>query len=446
MNLQSIYKKSPSFKAIWKISWPIMIANLAIPIVTATDTAVMGRENSSTFIAAIALGGIVFNIVYFSLNFLRMSTTGLVSQEKGKENKDGIKSIISLSLSIAILIGILLIFLVNPIINLSKFFISGSNLSEMLMSEYIFYRSFAAPATLMNMVLLGVFIGIGSTKSAMVQLIFISLLNAFLSIVFVIIFNLSVMGVALGTVFAQWAGLLLSVLILKNLIYNENFKIKLLFNLYFYKDKNFNLILNISKDFFIRTLCIIFAEFFLINNSAKLGNNSLAIIQIYIVFLSFISYGLDAFAHAAETLLGQSFGKKDKTTSIIVVIKTLILGIILAIFISIFLLIFGKYFFLIFTSIEDVINGCIALTPYLIILPLISVWAFMFDGFFIGAAKSKPMRDSTIFSFGVFLLLNFFIMQTSPSIKLLWISYLLFLFLRGVFLSIYFKSLFIYDN
>ena len=230
MNLQSIYKKSPSFKAIWKISWPIMIANLAIPIVTATDTAVMGRENSSTFIAAIALGGIVFNIVYFSLNFLRMSTTGLVSQEKGKENKDGIKSIISLSLSIAILIGILLIFLVNPIINLSKFFISGSNLSEMLMSEYIFYRSFAAPATLMNMVLLGVFIGIGSTKSAMVQLIFISLLNAFLSIVFVIIFNLSVMGVALGTVFAQWAGWFLSVFILKNLIYNENFNIKSLFN------------------------------------------------------------------------------------------------------------------------------------------------------------------------------------------------------------------------
>ena len=128
MNLQNIYRKSPSFRSIWNISWPIIIANLAIPMVTAIDTAVMGRENSSTFIAAIALGGIVFNIVYFSLNFLRMTTTGLVSQEKGKENYEGIKSIISLSLSIAIIIGIVIIIFVNPIINSSKFFISGSQL------------------------------------------------------------------------------------------------------------------------------------------------------------------------------------------------------------------------------------------------------------------------------------------------------------------------------
>ena len=86
MNLSQIYNKSPSFISIWKITWPIIIANLTLPIVTATDTAVMGREQSSTFIAAIALGGIVFNIIYFSLNFLRMSTTGLVSQEKGRKN------------------------------------------------------------------------------------------------------------------------------------------------------------------------------------------------------------------------------------------------------------------------------------------------------------------------------------------------------------------------
>ena len=83
MNILDIYKKSPSFRNIWVMSWPIIIANLAIPIVTATDTALMGQQNSSVFIAAIALGGIVFNILYFSLNFLRMSTTGLVSQEKG---------------------------------------------------------------------------------------------------------------------------------------------------------------------------------------------------------------------------------------------------------------------------------------------------------------------------------------------------------------------------
>ena len=101
------------------------------------------------------------------------------------------------------------------------------------MSEYIYYRSFAAPATLMNMVLLGVFIGIGSTRSAMIQLIFISLLNALLSIIFVIIFNLGIMGVALGTVIAQWSGWILSIIILRKLIDFNTFSVSSYFNLFF---------------------------------------------------------------------------------------------------------------------------------------------------------------------------------------------------------------------
>ena len=103
------------------------------------------------------------------------------------------------------------------------------------MSEYIYYRSFAAPATLMNMVLLGVFIGIGSTRSAMIQLIFISLLNALLSIIFVIIFNLGIMGVALGTVIAQWSGWILSIIILRKLIVFNTFSISSYFNIFFYR-------------------------------------------------------------------------------------------------------------------------------------------------------------------------------------------------------------------
>ena len=254
------------------------------------------------------------------------------------------------------------------------------------------------------------------------------------------------MGVALGTVIAQWSGWVLSIIILRKLIDFNTFSVSSYFNLFFYRDKNFILIFNISKDFFIRTLCIVLAEFVLINNSAKLGNNYLAVIQIYIVFLSFISYGLDSFAHSAETLLGQAFGKKDKITSLIVIIKTLALAVILAVFLSTILLILGNYSFFLFTSIESLIIISTELLPFLVILPIISVWAFMFDGFFIGAAKSKPMRNSTIFAFVIFLLINYLIMNINPNIQMLWIGYLIFLFLRGIFLSIYFKSLFIYDN
>ena len=446
MNLSQIYNKSPSFISIWKITWPIIIANLTLPIVTATDTAVMGREQSSTFIAAIALGGIVFNIIYFSLNFLRMSTTGLVSQEKGRKNEEEIKKIIRLTLSIAIAIGFLIICSSYPLIEIAKILISGSEQAEHLMSEYIFYRSFASPATLMNMVFLGVFIGIGSAKFAMFQLVSISILNAILSIVFVLHFSLGVFGVALGTVIAQWAGCLLSIFMLIRIINYEHVNFKTFFKFNFYSDKKFYSIFNISKDLFIRTLCIVFGEFILINNAAKLNMNSLAVIQIYIVLLGFVAYILDAFAHSAETLLGQSIGNKDKSTSLVVIFKTFIFSLLLAIVLSILIFLIGFNIFEIFTSLDVILNECKKLFPYLLLLPIVSVWAFMLDGFFVGAAKSKPMRNSTLLAFCVFIILNYFIMLINPNIQYLWLSYLIFLLLRGVFLSFYFNSLFVYDN
>ena len=446
MIFKQIFNNKPSFYSIWKLSWPIILANLTIPIVTATDTAVMGQKEDAIFIAAIALGGVVFSIVYFSLNFLRMSTTGLAAQERGKENIEGIKNLISLTLSLALAIGIIITIFSIPLIKLSQFIISSSISTETLMSDYIYYRSYAAPATLMNMVLLGVFIGIGAPKSAMLQLIFVSLLNAILSIYFVLILNFGIIGVALGTVIAQWAGWLLSIILLERLIKYDTSYIKHLFNPYFILDKNFKLVFGISRDFFIRTLCIVFAEFILINNSAKLGNNSLAVIQIYLVFLSFVACGLDSFAHSAETLLGNSIGKKDKKTSLMVIIKTLFLGFILALIISILLFYFGENLLSIFTSIEDILSASNELFPYLVILPLISVWAYMLDGFFVGASESNAMRNSTILAFIVFIIINYFILFMKGNIQSLWISYLIFLLCRGIFLSFYFKRLFHYNN
>ena len=446
MNFSQIYNKSPSFISIWQITWPIIIANLTLPIVTATDTAVMGREQSSTFIAAIALGGIVFNIIYFSLNFLRMSTTGLVSQEKGRKNEEEIKEIIRLTLSIAIAIGFLIICSSYPLIEIAKILISGSAQAEHLMSEYIFYRSFASPATLMNMVFLGAFIGMGTAKLAMFQLVSISILNAILSIVLVLYFNLGVFGVALGTVIAQWIGCLLSIFMLTKIINYDNINFKTFFKFNFYSDKKFNSIFSVSKDLFIRTLCIVFGEFILINNAAKLNTNSLAVIQIYIVLLGFVSYILDAFAHSAETMLGQSIGKKDKNTSLVIIFKTFIFSLLLAFILSILIFLIGFNIFEIFTSLDVILNECRKLFLYLLLLPIVSVWAFMLDGFFIGAAKSKPMRNSTLLAFCAFIILNYFIMLINPNIQYLWLSYLIFLLLRGIFLSFYFKSLFVYDN
>ena len=156
-----------------------------------------------------------------------------------------------------------------------------------------------------------------------------------------------------------------------------------------------------------------------------------------------VAYILDAFAHSAETLLGQSIGNKDKSTSLVVIFKTFIFSLLLAIVLSILIFLIGFNIFEIFTSIDVILNECKKLFPYLLLLPIISVWAFMLDGFFVGAAKSKPMRNSTLLAFCVFIILNYFIMLINPNIQYLWLSYLIFLLLRGVFLSFYFNSLFV---
>ena len=198
-----------SFRAIWKLSWPIILANLTIPIVTATDTAVMGHQSDAKFIAGISLGGIFFNFLYTGFNFLRMGTTGLIAQAFGAKDTLEVKSIIKTSLLFACLLGVLIIIISYPLINIIQSLLSASDESEELMKKYVQIRVFDAPATLINMALLGIFFGMGAPKTAMVQLIFISILNVILSILFVFLLNWEIQGVAFASVIAQWFGMFL---------------------------------------------------------------------------------------------------------------------------------------------------------------------------------------------------------------------------------------------
>lgn len=404
----------------------------------------MAHQLEAKYIAGVSLGGVVFNYIYISLNFLRMGTTGLISQNLGSEDNDALEKNLIVNTSLAIILGFVIIIFSYPIMTISGYFFSASIDSENLMKEYISIRIFSAPAVLINMVFLGCFFGLGAPKSAMVQLITICVTNAILDLVFVFQFSMSIDGVAYASLIAEYLGLTISSVLLWKLVKEKiSFSfLKQIKNIALVK-KNYDFIFNISRNLFIRTLLLISAEGIIINKSASMGDNHLAATQIIIVFFGFISYGLDGFAHAAETLTGQAIGQKNKNDLYKIMINSLLLGFVFSIMISLFVYNYGVIFIEFISPLEEVNKTIKDLFYIIVLLPLIGVWAFLMDGFFVGAADSKSMRDSTILAFVFYLILINIQAIYISNLEILWTIFLIYLLLRSFFLCFYIRNIFI---
>ena len=427
-------------KKIWSLSWPIILANLTIPLIGITDTMIMGHMPSSLYIASIALGSIIFNFLYAGLNFLRMGTTGIISQQFGKKDFNEVLLSFFRALIIAIVIGIIFIVFKESILNLAIYVFNPSEEIKPLLKIYFFTRVVGLLAGLINMVFLGWFFGMQKTKSVMLQLVCINSMNIILSIYFCIILKYGIFGVALGSVIGQFSGLALSIFIfLKHYDYFNST------NIIFKNINSLSPVLdlfNISKDLFIRTMFLISAQALLIKKATIIGINELATIKIMIVIFSISSYSLDAFAHTAETTVGNAVGSKNK-----VMLKDSIrfsseLSVLFAILIGLFLYLFKDHIITAFTDIESLIALTSSLWNFVIITPIIAVMAFQLDGIFIGATLAKQMRNSMILSSIIFYISIEIFDQQSLTIDKLYLCYLLFLFLRGIILSLYINNVF----
>ena len=427
-------------KNIWSLSWPLIIANFTIPLVGLTDTVIMGHMPDSIYIAAIAIGGIVFNFMYAGLNFLRMGTTGIVAQKFGANDFEEVFFSLLRPLIIAFTIGVILFLLKNFLYDLSVFVLTPNKQVQEFYKEYLFVRMIGLPAGLLNIVFLGWFFGMQKTKSVMLQLVCINSMNIILSIYFCVILKYGIFGVALGSVIGQFSGLALSIFIfLKHYDYFNST------NIIFKNINSLSPVLdlfNISKDLFIRTMFLISAQALLIKKATIIGINELATIKIMIVIFSISSYSLDAFAHTAETTVGNAVGSKNK-----VMLKDSIrfsseLSVLFAILIGLFLYLFKDHIISAFTDIEPLIALTSGLWNFVIITPIIAVMAFQLDGIFIGATLAKQMRNSMILSSIIFYISIEIFDQHSLTIDKLYLCYLLFLFLRGIILSLYINNVF----
>ena len=427
-------------KKVWSLSWPLIIANFTIPLVGLTDTIIMGHMPDSLYLAAIAIGGIVFNFMYAGLNFLRMGTTGIVAQKFGENNFEEVFFSLLRPTLIAVSVGFILYLNRKYIYDLSVYFLTPDQQLLALYKEYLFIRMIGLPAGLLNIVFLGWFFGMQKTKSVMLQLVIINLINVISSLYLAVYLEYGIFGVALGSVLAQVSGLLLSIIIFLNHFKKLNFSsfdLKKIINL----NGFFNLF-SISKNLFVRTMLLVSVQAYLIKKSGLIGVDQLATMEILIVIFGLSSYTLDAFAHAAESTVGVSIGSKNKKSIYKSIKNTTEFALSFSVLIGIVLYISDYYIINLFTDIIVLQDLTIDLWSLVIITPFISMLAFQLDGIFIGATLAKEMRNSMILSSLIFYLIIEFIIQDTLNLKNLYSCFLLFLILRGVFLTFYLPRVF----
>lgn len=420
-------------REILKLAIPNIISNITIPLLGLVDMILMGHLGSAVYIGAIALGGTIFSVLYSFFSFLRAGTTGFTAQALGSNNKTEIIYSLYRSLCIGIPIIILILSLQVPIAKLSSILLDGSDEVKTLAIKYFYIRIWAAPANIMLYCFNGWFVGMQNTKMPMFIAILINVTNILFSIIFVIILKQNVTGVALGTVIAQYSGLTLAIVLLIRNYKSYFIKInkEILFD--FSKIKRF---FKVNTDLMIRSFLLIISIAFFTNQSAKLGDNILAINMILLQSFYIFSYFTDGFAYAGEALVGKFIGSKDKNNLIKSIRLLLMWGFSISIPFTILYALFPSTFVKIISDNPNILTEIKPYYIYMIIIPLITFAAFIWDGIYIGATASKAIRNTMIISsIFIFLPAWFFLVPRFENHGL-WIAFLCFMIARGIAMTL----------
>ena len=399
----SIYNNHTSWRHIWRLAWPIIISNVTVPLVGAVDVAMMGRIDDPAFIGGVGLGMMLFNAIYFGMGFLRMGTTGLVAQSQDVDAAAQIARITARGLVLAFAIGVIIILAKPVITGIATAVFSASELVESLMVDYASIRLFAAPAALGNMVVLGVLYGRQQMFGGMLLLLIVNTINLILDFVFVLGLGMTVSGVALASVIAQWSGFLFMMWYInrpKSLIGIGPFLHATLFLSALRDHIAYRRFFVLGRDIFIRTALLVLCEALVLNQAAKLSDLDLATCQLVLTLFGILAFALDAFAYAAEALVGEAIGKRNSTDLRIVIRRTNGLSAGMALVIAAILWMGDIVIIQLFTNQAALTAHAQAHWLWACLLAPVSFMAFQLDGIFVGATRGQDMRNAMIFSAG----------------------------------------------
>ncbi len=419
----------PVHRQILRIAVPSIISNITVPLLGLVDMGIVGHLGSSDYIAAIAVGTTMFSLIYWIFGFLRMGTSGLTAQAYGKKDEREAAQIFQRSLSVGLATGMALVACQLILVKAIGWLIPCTPQVGALASRYFRILIWGAPAVLALYGFYGWFIGMQKSVYTMWIAILQNILNILVSGTLVFVFHLKIEGVAFGTLSAQYASLLIA-----TGIWTAHYRrLRLFFDRRkAFKGDRLRKFFHVNSDIFFRTLCIVGVNFFFTASGAKQGTTLLAVNTLLMQFYLMYSYIIDGYAYAGEALVGASIGAGNKAETSRNISALLKWAVGVTLLFTIAYLCGGQSLLRLLTDEQDVLQASRAYFPWAVAIPFCGFAAFLWDGILVGAVKSKSMLYATLGASAGFFLLYF---STFPlwGNHALWLSFISYLFLRGLF-------------
>ena len=426
----------PQNRDIWRIAAPMILSNISVPLLGMVDTGVTGHLDDAVYLGAVAVGSTIFGFLFSGFNFLRMGTTGITAQRYGAGDGDGLKIALGQALIVALAIAAILVLLQAPVARLSMVLIGPEPDIAAYAGEYFSIRIWSAPATLANYALIGWFIGLQNARIPLIIVLAINLTNIVLDLVFVLGLGMKVDGVAAASVIAEFTGLAVggayAVAHLRQT--DGRMLVSHLVTL-----KEYAAFFAVNANLLVRTMALMFAFAFVTAAGARLGGLVLAANAVLINMLHLMSFALDGFAHAAEALVGKAIGARDRASLQRAVALALRWSLYVSVLFSLFFLVGGKPLIRLLTDLPDVVAISDTYLPWLVGLPMVAVWSYLYDGVFVGATRAREMRDIMLIATFLVFVPAWYAFRFLDNHGL-WLALALFLAARGIGMHYYYRT------
>lgn len=426
-------------REILRLAIPSIISNVTVPLLGLVDLSIVGHIGNEDYISAIAVGSMIFNVMYWLLGFLRMGTSGMTSQAFGREDTMECIRILVRSLTIGLAFGLLFILTQSGLEWGLLRLMNTPEASWEYVTIYFQIVIWGAPAMLGLYSLTGWFIGMQDTRTPMVVAILQNLVNILASLSLVFVLGWGIAGVAAGTLLAQWIGFLVALLGAWKRIHKVNGlqnkqglateTWSRLVRVLSVKAAWMNFFL-VNKDIFLRTLCLIVVNFYFTSAGGKQGAMMLAVNTLLMTLFTIFSYVMDGFAYAGEALSGKYYGAGDKQGLHATVRNLFQFGFLMAVVFMGIYMIGGTGFLHLLTDDNAVVEAARPYLPWACFIPVVGVTAFILDGVFIGLTDTKGMLFSTVMAMVLFFIV-YFVFRDWLANYALWLAFLSFLLMRG---------------
>ncbi|SFP15052.1 MATE family efflux transporter [Tranquillimonas alkanivorans] len=423
-------------RRVLAIALPIVVSNATVPILGAVDTGVVGQLGEAAPIGAVGIGAIILTAIYWIFGFLRMGTVGLTSQALGAGDRPEADALLSRALMIGLSAGAAIILLQLPLF-WGAFQVSPASAEvEALARDYMAIRVWSAPAAISIYGITGWLIAAERTRAVLAVQVWMNGFNIVLDLVFVLGLGWGVQGVALATFLAEWSGLALGLWFCRDAFAGPHWRdwprvfdrVRL------------TRMAAVNRDILIRSVLLeaIFVSFLFYGSD--FGDVPLAANQILLQFLHVTAFALDGFAFAAETIVGQAFGRHRPDRVRRGALVTSAWGGLASLVLAVCFLAFGGTIIDIMTTAQPVRDAAREFLPWMVLAPILGLAAWMLDGVFIGATRTQDMRNMMVISAAVYAVALLVLLPVFGNHGL-WMSLLISFVARGITLGLRYPQL-----